>query len=478
VIAAASDTLAPQESPTLLRRVLEPVSVWAPWALTTAATLAFIWVLTSGLQQDQPKNSTAAAKIVEKVDCVIESDRWRVHRSPDLNPSESIEISSGLVEIEFRSGARVTLQGPARFTVESPTRGYLHEGALTALVPPSAHGFTIGSPSSDTIDLGTEFGMRVAADGSTETHVLDGEVILKPTLTVDRSETFELKLTSLEAARVRSADGEVTEFAAKPAGFIRLWRDRGQVPDEAVGLPVSRKLVLWLSADREARLDEAGRVVSWGDLLTEENIDDHTAWQVNPDRRPDWVENSIGGRPAVRFRGDSYMITSELATGNNVTIFLVFAYNEQHIREDYSGQIINFNGPPNLVVERWWEGNLRARMYAGWKKGKSLRGCWLQSAPISVGRPIVCMYQYNYDEGRSQLTLNGVTTLEDRASFRASTSSPKILGRNRLTAKRDDYFAGDLAEVLVYDVALANNELSQITDYLMKRYQVPARGLD
>ncbi len=54
-----------------------------------------------------------------------------------------------------------------------PTRG-----KLRATVPPQAVGFTIGSPNLDVVDLGTEFGLQVEAEGKTEVHVFKGKVEL------------------------------------------------------------------------------------------------------------------------------------------------------------------------------------------------------------------------------------------------------------------------------------------------------------
>ena len=51
-------------------------------------------------------------------------------------------------------------------------------GKLRATVPPHAHGFAIGTPKLDLVDLGTEFGVQVDEQQATEVHVFTGKVDL------------------------------------------------------------------------------------------------------------------------------------------------------------------------------------------------------------------------------------------------------------------------------------------------------------
>src|SRR5262249_3786739 len=72
-----------------------------------------------------------------------------------------LRLKSGVAHIEFYSGATVILQGPAELRLISRTKAICVRGKLRATVPAQAHGFTIGSPTLDLVDLGTEFGMQV-----------------------------------------------------------------------------------------------------------------------------------------------------------------------------------------------------------------------------------------------------------------------------------------------------------------------------
>ena len=93
-----------------------------------------------------------------------------------LYPGEII-LESGITAIEFYSGARVILEGPAILELTSENSAILREGRIRAQVPPQACGFSVSTPQIEVIDLGTEFGMNIEEDGHlTEVHCFSGLV--------------------------------------------------------------------------------------------------------------------------------------------------------------------------------------------------------------------------------------------------------------------------------------------------------------
>ena len=131
---------------------------------------------------DQPAEEGADMGTVENVAVLTrlvdvvwdeESTPWGPKQSL---PRQRIDIESGLIQIEFYCGAAVIIEGPASFELLDPDRGFAHHGKLRAYVPARAQGFVIETNSGDVVDLGTEFGLQVTADGQSELHVLDGEV--------------------------------------------------------------------------------------------------------------------------------------------------------------------------------------------------------------------------------------------------------------------------------------------------------------
>ena len=95
---------------------------------------------------------------------------------------DRFEIRSGLLEITYDTGAKVLLQGPVTYEVESKTGGFLSVGKLTGKVEvEAAKGFCVRTPTAVVTDLGTEFGVEVDKQGNTTSHVFRGLVKVRAT---------------------------------------------------------------------------------------------------------------------------------------------------------------------------------------------------------------------------------------------------------------------------------------------------------
>lgn len=107
---------------------------------------------------------------------------WAGEVRPALGSSLSpgrLQLSSGLVQVEFYGGAKVILEGPADCEMASIGKIVCRRGKVRVQVPPQAQGFTVVSPAGELIDLGTEFGVEVSPVGLTDVHVFKGEVELR-----------------------------------------------------------------------------------------------------------------------------------------------------------------------------------------------------------------------------------------------------------------------------------------------------------
>jgi len=91
----------------------------------------------------------------------------------DMAAGKVLRLERGLAEVEFDRGARVILQGPATLELLAGNGARLLGGSISARVPARARGFTVLSPQGKVVDLGTEFGLSVAA-GSTSVRVFSG----------------------------------------------------------------------------------------------------------------------------------------------------------------------------------------------------------------------------------------------------------------------------------------------------------------
>jgi hypothetical protein len=95
-----------------------------------------------------------------------------------LREGDELQLMSGLAHLEFYSGARIILQGPAKFTPTGPAGGKLESGRLTGKVDGGK--FQLTTPSARVVDLGTEFGVTVGPSSNTDVCVFVGEVEVHP----------------------------------------------------------------------------------------------------------------------------------------------------------------------------------------------------------------------------------------------------------------------------------------------------------
>src|SRR5262249_41504777 len=149
----------------------------APRLLVPAACLLFAigvswWLVSRNLGQEGSGRESTIAWLVNAQNC-----QWSEGEPvAGMQAGKIFKLERGLAEICFLCGARVVLEGPARLELLSEKSARLLHGKLTARVPGPATGFAILSPQGKVIDLGTEFGIVVSDNGTTEVYVFQGKV--------------------------------------------------------------------------------------------------------------------------------------------------------------------------------------------------------------------------------------------------------------------------------------------------------------
>ena len=195
----ASETLAEQavpSKPALLLGFLgdyfeqgrEFFSNNTPFALLVSAavmgtllTLLAIWAAPN-VRNWNNKSTTPTAKCpyVARVSEAVDA-QWDYNNSTGtlgnrIAPDVPLELTQGLIQLEFSQGTTVIIQGPASFIAKSQNAGYLQHGTLLATVPKQAIGFALKTPHATITDLGTQFGVWTDDIHSTEVTVLKGLV--------------------------------------------------------------------------------------------------------------------------------------------------------------------------------------------------------------------------------------------------------------------------------------------------------------
>ena len=82
--------------------------------------------------------------------------------------------------IRFDGGAELVMSGETSLLLRSAGSAELLLGDVVVRAEEGAEGFVLTTPTSEVIDLGTEFAVKVNRVGDTEVHVLDGEVSYRP----------------------------------------------------------------------------------------------------------------------------------------------------------------------------------------------------------------------------------------------------------------------------------------------------------
>ncbi len=158
----------------LAARFLRGPKAYIAAAAVLLVALTGVWFL---LRPHEEGSTEPIVWLANAQDC-----KWGdgVEPGGDLRPGKRIRIERGLAEFQFRKGTRLVLEGPADLELLSDNSARLYKGKLSARVPDPATGFTILSPQGKVIDLGTEFGVAVADDGTTDVLVCEGKVEAYP----------------------------------------------------------------------------------------------------------------------------------------------------------------------------------------------------------------------------------------------------------------------------------------------------------
>ena len=142
-------------------------------ALAICVLGAWYWWAGKGAQNG-PLPAEAVARIVRSVQADGTAGGLAASSEFNLAAQTHLDLGRGLVEIEFRSGATVVVEGPARLDLESPRQVFMASGRLAVHSPLA--GFAVRTPRLTATDLGTQFGVAMEEDGTSEVQVFAGTV--------------------------------------------------------------------------------------------------------------------------------------------------------------------------------------------------------------------------------------------------------------------------------------------------------------
>jgi hypothetical protein len=320
------------------------------WKVSASAPLdVFTPVHMASAEKLSPK-MTIVGQITGMIGCKFSDDRDILpppgnHAHVPLG--RKYKLDSGLMEIAYDTGAKVILQGPVTYEVESASGGYLSIGRLTARVenakpqaafpanypsnisdiqispalsplsPLPSPLFSVRTPTALVTDLGTEFGVDVDRSGQTASHVFRGKVAMAALADGGEKQGREVVLGENESAQVeRPSGGDGSKIVVRrgkvnPEDYVRSEQFLAKAK-EAKELPM-KPYRHWKAFSNELR--KRGDLLAYYDFQRDPNVRrDETNSEVLPNRsaagKPydgqlrgavQWAKGRFAGKHAMQF---------------------------------------------------------------------------------------------------------------------------------------------------------------------------------
>ena len=149
-------------------------------AVGVAAT-ALIMLAVGLFARNQTDSTEDHVEVIAQFTELHES-RWmvatdRVEPGDAITQEQRVELASGSAELRFSSGARMQVFGPTILQPLTGNSALLLMGQIQLVAEtPESKGFTLLTPTTKFVDIGTAFHAAVGADGLSRLEVSEGEV--------------------------------------------------------------------------------------------------------------------------------------------------------------------------------------------------------------------------------------------------------------------------------------------------------------
>ncbi|MEM1295872.1 MAG: hypothetical protein AAGH89_10940 [Verrucomicrobiota bacterium] len=187
------------------------------WIIVGAAAciVALLALTTKESSEAQPGFAT----LIQASDC-----KWQGNFSPvegEQIGETDLRLSDGSASIRFLSGVELDLVAPCHLQIEGPNAAILYAGELyfSNEMSDTEESFSLSTPQSELLDIGTSYSVTVRKDGAEELHVGNGTVIRLDEN--DRRVTIEAGQAMRWQAEGQS---EAIPFVDKPSAVRRAER--------------------------------------------------------------------------------------------------------------------------------------------------------------------------------------------------------------------------------------------------------------
>jgi hypothetical protein len=126
---------------------------------------------------ESPAPVESVARFAGLQDCRWMVPATHVRDGDAISSGQRIELSSGSAQVLFNSGASVEVFGPTILEPLSGNSAFLMQGHVRLMAgTPQSKGFTLQTPNSKFVDIGTAFTATVTPDGLSRVDVSEGQV--------------------------------------------------------------------------------------------------------------------------------------------------------------------------------------------------------------------------------------------------------------------------------------------------------------
>lgn len=371
--------------------------------------------------------------------------------------SGSIELSEGYSELTLSNGVILVLEAPVKLTLQSENKVFVDSGKLVAKVPPNAIGFRIDTPSAEIIDLGTEFGVDVLANGDSQVHVLEGEVKAR----ASKLQSYQ-HLKKDQALAFNHAD-DIEHIHSNPKEFRRV------LPGNSAERP---NYLHWSFDEKENNKF----------LALSNGFDNSEFYAIDQSQKQTPIEllDGVYGR-AINFNGNGHWLETNFpGIGNNdprtvsfwVKVPSDFSTDNAYgiinwgLQENYASWQIS----PNPEKNNGELGRIRIGTYNAQVVGHTdLRdNQWHHIAVVLYGGETsdVSTHILLYVDGKLEKTQNK-SIAKVNTQLDHPKSKPLSLGRNigyhpNAAHETQNYFKGSVDELFVFEAALSQEQIRRL----------------
>ena len=380
-------------------------------------------------------------------------------------------LKKGTVKVEFDYGAEVIIEGPAEFELVDAEKMILDSGRLYVTVPERATGFTTVTPSATIIDLGTEFGVKVDYDGSSDVHMFKGEASLVPGK-AGRKE----KGISVLAGKAKRVDvyGEIISINLNPKVFIQPGRyelmskaDKGSAYHR------------WLLYSDELRQDPSLVAYYTFDKDQENlgqlnNVAGLTSGRLNGqlpegDSGPRWVTGRWPQKSALKFESEKnkgVTIASDpaLSISGPITIAVWVKLSDN----DGGGHLISHRDKYRVNYQMSYYGSqdsasgIKSQMqFSRYDSDRSQPGIYSSKQDIKSDQ--WCLATMTHDGRTVRFYVNGILVSSEEYEFYAEpVDAELIIGDVNISGYASRRFVGTVGEVVILKRVLTDMAIAEM----------------